>query len=107
VERNIQSFTSFSKDGRYMHIDSQRATQDGLYMLLNCLRSSNSVFEIRYYCDEYIFSIDSVDLSSENPDEDKEFIEKKVDEMLAASYIEIEKTVEMPQVMYPDIEYNI
>ena len=107
MEANRQNVTSFSKDGRYMHLDPQRASMNGVYLLLRSLGSSSCVFEIRYYSRGEYFTIKSTELLSDDPQDDVLFIENKAKELLTSDYVEIEKVVDYPQIMLPDIEYNI
>ncbi len=107
MERQTISPVSYSKDGRFMQIDTYRATQSFLFGLLQTLRSVDSYFVITYTSQGEELKIESRELLSDDPLDDEQFALAKSEELECADFITIEKVLSVPQDMIPGKENTI
>lgn len=107
-ERPDVPIAAFSKDGRFMHIDATVAPPAYLRFLLNSLgQSETSIFKVSIYTRDGVDTLDSRNIFSGDPEGDEAYIEKHVEDLLDAEYVEIERFAVSPTRMNPDIEYQI
>ena len=105
AERKTEELVSYSKDGRFMHINTRVATESFLMHHLHSLQGVRRPFQIRYFIEGEVFEIASRELKTDDPESDRLFAEGKVEEIMTADYAEVELMLPVPQFGLPENEF--